>query len=34
MIIETDLELPPVASKLYLLPLKHHKFIKEETEIY
>ena len=31
MTIETDPELPPVASKPYPLPSKHHKFIKEET---
>ena len=32
MIIKTDPELPPVASKPYPLPLKHHKFVKEEIE--
>ena len=32
MAIETDPELPPVASKLYPLPLKHHNFVKEEIE--
>ena len=32
MTIETDPELPPVACKLYPLPLKHHKFVKEEIE--
>ena len=32
MKIDTDLNLPPVASKPYPLPLKHHKFVKEETE--
>ena len=32
MTIETDSELPPGASKPYPLPLKHHKFIKEEIE--
>ena len=30
--IEINPELPPVVSKPYLLPLKHHKFIKEEIE--
>ena len=32
MKIDTDLHLPPVASKPYPLPLKHHKFVKEEIE--
>ena len=32
MIIKMDQELPPVVNKLYPLPLKHHTFIKEETE--
>ena len=32
MIIETDPNLPPVASKPYPLPLKHHKFIKAEIK--
>ena len=32
MTAETDPELSPIASKLYLLPLKHLKFIKEEIE--
>ena len=32
MMIETDPELTPVASKPYPLPLKHHSFIKEEIE--
>ena len=32
MTIETDTELPPVASKPFPLPLKHHKFVKEEIE--
>ena len=32
MFIKTDPELPPVASKPYPLPLKHHKFIKEEIK--
>ena len=32
MIIETDPELPLIVSKPYLLPLKHHKFMKEEIE--
>ena len=32
MKIETDPELPPVASKPHPLPLKHHKFVKEEVE--
>ena len=26
----TDLDLPPVTSRPYHLPLKHHKFVKEE----
>ena len=30
MRIETDLELPPVASKPHPLLLKHHKIVKEE----
>ena len=30
MVIETDLELPPVATRPYHLPLKHHKIVKEE----
>ena len=30
MKIETDPKLPPVASKPYPLPLKHHKFVKEK----
>ena len=32
MIIETDPNLPSVASKPYPLPLKHHKFVNEEIE--
>ena len=32
MTIHKDPELPPVASKLYPLPLKDHKFGKEEIE--
>ena len=32
MTIETDLELPPIASKPYPLPPKHHKLIKEEIK--
>ena len=32
MKIDTDPNLPPVASKPYALPLKHHKFVKEEIE--
>ena len=32
MPIESSPELPPAASKPYPLPLKHDKFIKEETE--
>ena len=32
MRIENDPELPLVASKPYPLPLKHHKFVNEETE--
>ena len=34
MRINTDPNLPPVASRLYPLPLKHHKFVKEEIENY
>ena len=30
--IDTGPNLPPVASKPYPLPLKHHKFVKEEIE--
>ena len=30
--IDTDPNLPPIASKPYPLPLKHHKFVKEEIE--
>ena len=30
--IETVPELPPVTTKPYPLPLKHHKFVKEEIE--
>ena len=32
MTIETDPELTPVTSKPYPLPLKQHKFIKEEID--
>ena len=32
MTIETNPEAPSVVSKPYHLPLKHHKFIKEEIE--
>ena len=32
MKIDTDPNLPPVASKPYPLPLKCHKFVKEEIE--
>ena len=32
MTTEMDPELPPVVSKPYPLPLKHHTFVKEETE--
>ena len=32
MTIETDPDLPPVASKPYTLPLTHHKLVKEEGE--
>ena len=32
MTIETDPELPLVVTKPYPLPLKHHKFMKEEIE--
>ena len=32
MVIETDPELPPIVTKLYHLPLKHHKFVKQEIE--
>ena len=32
MKIESVPKLPPVASKPYALPLKHHKFVKEEIE--
>ena len=31
MKIETDPKFPPVTSKPYLLPIKHHKFVKEGT---
>ena len=30
MVTETDAELPPAVSKPCYLPLKHHKFVKEE----
>ena len=30
--IDIDPNLPPVVSKPYPLPLKHHKFVKEEIE--
>ena len=30
--IDTNPNLPPVTSKPYSLPLKHHKFVKEEIE--
>ena len=30
--IDTDPNLPPVMSKPYPLPFKHHKFVKEEIE--
>ena len=32
MRIEIYPQLPSVASKPYLLPLKHHTFVKEEIE--
>ena len=32
MTTNTDLNLPPVTSKPYPLPLKHHKLMKEEIE--
>ena len=32
MKIKTDPKLPCMASKPYPLPLKHHKFVKEEIE--
>ena len=32
MKIDTDPYLPPVANKPYPLPLKHHKFVKEQIE--
>ena len=32
MTIEPDTEVTPVASKLSLLPMKHHKFVIEEME--
>ena len=32
MKVDTDPNLPPAASKPYHLPLKHHKFVKEEME--
>ena len=32
MKINTEPNLPSVASKPYPLPLKHHKFVKEEIE--
>ena len=32
MTIDTDPSFPTVASKPYPLPLKHHKFVKEEIE--
>ena len=32
MTFETDQELPPLVSKPYPLPLKHHKFMKGEIE--
>ena len=32
MKIDTDPNLPPVASKPYPVPLKHHQFVKEEIK--
>ena len=32
MTIDTDANVPPVTSKAYPLPLKHHKFVKEEIK--
>ena len=32
MTIVSNPELPPIASKPYPLPLKHHKCVKEEIE--
>ena len=32
MTIETHPELPPIVSKSYVLPMKHHKFMKEEID--
>ena len=32
MVIETDPQLPLVVTKPYPLPIKHHKFVKEEIE--
>ena len=32
MSIETDPNLPPVASKPYRLPLKHHEHVTKERE--
>ena len=32
MAIDTDLNLSPVTSTLYQLPLMQHKFVKEEIE--
>ena len=29
MTVDTDPNLPPVVSKPYPLPLKHHRFVKE-----
>ena len=32
MKIDADPNLPPIESKPYPLPLKHHKFVKDEIE--
>ena len=32
MTTDTDLNLPPAASKSYPLPLIHHKFVKAEVK--
>ena len=32
MTFDTDPNLPPIAGKFYPLPLKYHKFVKEEIE--
>ena len=34
MTTETDPQLPPVASKLYPLPLKCHEFVKKKSKMY